>query len=661
LKSTLKKRKRRKPAKRAKAKNKVKIKVRTKILTLSFGGAMPSIKKPYGLWNSPINATALSRRIGLEELAWAGDGETLIWVESRSDCSGLVVLRPGGARREIEDVYKIRGGIGYGGGELAASGETIFFAEAGGRIYSRSTGSGGARPITPAHGAAASPTPSPDGHRLLFVYSDGTTDLLALVDAQGREWPRQLARGADFYMQPAWHPGGEWIAWVEWDHPNMPWDGTRVMLAQFHPQQESLGEVKQIGGGADTAAAQPLFSPDGSFLAFIEAGGEWHNLILLNMETGHRTVLYAAGADLMPPAWVQGNRSLAWAPDGNSLYTLRSALGRTTLLRIGLDGNITEVNLAPYTWLAQLSVSARGTIALLAAGEKIPTRLIVLADGRVQIAAHSDAETTPPDYLPVPQPIEWRSPDGATVHGIYFPPTNPDFHADGRPPAILHIHGGPTSAVSHRYNAEAAYNTSRGYGVLEVNYRGSTGYGRAYRDALRQRWGHLDVEDAVSGGAALGALGLAHPSRLVIKGGSAGGYTVLNSLVRYPGRFKAGICLFGVSNLFTLDLDTHKFEAHYTSSLVGQLPEAAGRYHEWSPAFHADRIRDPLYIFQGSEDKVVPPAQSEEIVAALRKTGVTHQYKLYPGEGHGFRKSENVADYFKETERFLMMHVLFAP
>jgi dipeptidyl aminopeptidase/acylaminoacyl peptidase len=622
---------------------------------------MPAQKKPYGLWSSPISADALSQRIGLDEITWDSDGETLIWVESRSDRSNLVVQKPGDARREINEPYKIRGGIGYGGGELSASGGMIFYSEAGGRLYSRPTAGGAARALTPAFGAATSATLSPDGRSILYVFSDGSTDLLALVDAQGSEWPIQISRGADFYMQPAWHPSGEQIAWIEWDHPNMPWDGTRVKLARLAGSPPRLIEAEVIGGGPDTPAGQPIFSPDGHWLAFIESGEEWQNLVLVDLSSGERRILLAGdGFDLMPPAWVQGIRSLAWNPDSQSLYSINSANGLSSLWRVGLDGRREMLDLAAYTWLAQLSVSSRGKLALLAAGPVTPTRLIVIEDGHIRVAARSDSEVVPVEFLPVPRAITWSSTDGALVYGIFYPPSNPNFRADGLPPAILNIHGGPTSAVALRFNSEAAYFTSRGYAYLEVNYRGSTGYGRSYLTALRERWGDIDVEDAVSGGAALGAQGLVDGTRLVIKGGSAGGYTVLNSLVRYPGAFKAGICLYGVSNLFTLDLDTHKFEAHYTASLVGQLPEAAGRYHAWSPSFHAANIRDPLYIFQGSIDKVVPPSQSEEIIAALQKTGVTHQYKLYQGEGHGFRKSENIVDYLKETERFLMMHVLFA-
>jgi len=556
----------------------------------------------------------------------------------------------------------IRGGVGYGGGLLSCANGQVYFAEKKGQLFVRGLQHGAARAITPPFGAAASPSLSPDGKYVAYVFSDGSTDLLGLVDAAGKEWPAKLSQGADFYMQPAWHPSGKMLSWVEWDHPNMPWDGARLKLASLAGDPPRVTEEKTVGGDGQTPCGQPVFSPDGRWLCFIEAKGEWEQLVLIDLEDGSRkTLLEADGYHLMDPAWVQGLRWIGWGPASDAVYSIRSASGQSSLWRVGLDGRAEQIDTAPYTDLSQLTVSPlSGQIAMLASAPDIPTRIVVWDGDKWTVAARSDSESIPPGFISAPQPITWQTAQGSPVYGLYYPPANPNFYAEGAPPAIVNIHGGPTGEVGRGYNAGAAYYTSRGYAFLEVNYRGSSGYGRSYRDALKQNWGDYDVEDAVSGGQALAERGLADGKRLIIKGGSAGGYTVLNCLVRYPGRFKAGICLYGVSNLFTLDLDTHKFEAHYTSSLVGELPEAANKYQAWSPVFHGERIRDPLYVFQGSEDKVVPPAQSEEIVACLRKSGVAHQYKIYDGEGHGFRKSENIADYLKETERFLMQHVLFS-
>jgi dipeptidyl aminopeptidase/acylaminoacyl peptidase len=619
--------------------------------------------KPYGLWPSPISALTLGQHIRLDELGWDNDGETLVWLEGRSDRGVLVAQSGMDARRDLTVSHSVRGGVGYGGGEFSVSQGRLFFTERNGQIYTRSLAYGTPHPITPPFGACASPVLSPDGQWVVYVFSDGQTDLLGLVDSEGRDWPVQLARGADFYSQPAWNVDGKWLTWCEWNHPNMPWDGTLVKLARLEGSPLRIAEEFTLGGDAATPAAQPVFSPDGTRLCFIEGYGEYERLIVVELATRRRSILFDPGdRHLMLPAWVQGNRSLGWAANGQSLYCLANRAGLSELLRISLDGRSARIDSSPYTWLTQLTVSPVGDkVACLASSPHISSRVTVWENGQARVLARGDAENLPPGYTCEPQPLTWRAANGSPVYGLYYPPTHPNFNAEGKPPVIINIHGGPTGAMNQAYASEATYFTSRGYGWFYINYRGSTGYGRSYSEALRQRWGDYDVEDAASGALALVELGLANPKQLVIHGGSAGGYTVLNALIRYPGRFKAGICLFGVSNLFSLDQDTHKFEAHYTHSLVGELPEAAPRYHAWSPVFHADAIRDPMYIFQGADDKVVPPSQSEEIVAALRRNGVPHQYRLYEGEGHGWRKSETIVDYYKEMEQFLQQYVLFAP
>lgn len=642
------------------------------------------ITRPYGMWPSPIGSALVSQRVRLDDVQWAADGQTLVWSEGRSGVSVLVaqtgVAQTGmDARRELTDEQSPRGGVGYGGGafSLSMTGDTLLFANRDGRLYRRSLGAEKPRPITPAINAGAgvaSPALSPDGRWVAYVYTDGRTDLLCLADASGVEWPVQLVRGASFYMQPAWHPRGEFLAWVEWDQPNMPWDGTRVQLAHLtnegaEDRPPRIREARTVGGGgrngqSDIPAQQPCFSPDGRWLSFIEENGEWENLILLDLESGDRSVLVeGSGFELAPPAWVQGIRSTAWTPDSRAISYLRLQGTEASLWLVELaSGKSTQVSTAPYTQLAQLSANpVSGALAFLAAAPNLPQRVVTLDGEDLRVAAYSTAATFDPAYLPVPQQINWGTSGGDQAHGLYYPPTNPRFTSAGAPPAILHVHGGPTSLAYNGFNAEAAYFTSRGYAWVEVNYRGSTGYGRRYRQAMRHRWGDVDTEDTVSCARYLAAQGMANPRQLVINGGSAGGFTVLNVLARHPGLFKAGVCLYGVANLYSIDLDSHKFEEHYNYSMIGPLPEASERYFQWSPVFHAAGIRDALYIFQGAEDNVVPPSQSEEIVNALKEKGIPHKYKLYEGEGHGFRKAETITDYLKETERFLQQHVLFAP
>jgi dipeptidyl aminopeptidase/acylaminoacyl peptidase len=269
-------------------------------------------------------------------------------------------------------------------------------------------------------------------------------------------------------------------------------------------------------------------------------------------------------------------------------------------------------------------------------------------------------ETLVAECLARPEPIEWASSSGETIHGIYYPPTNPAFEGRDLPPAIIQIHGGPTGQRDCSFSPANQFFATRGYVVLEVNYRGSTGYGKSYRQALNGKWGIYDVEDAVSGAQHLVDSGLAHPERLVIMGGSAGGYTVLRALTTHPGFFKAGICLYGISNLFTLDAETHKFESHYLESLLGPLPESSAVYRERSPLFAVDKIRDPVAIFQGEDDKVVPKDQAELLVNALKQHGVPYEYHLYEGEGHGWRKAETVTKFYTAVEAFLRQYVVFS-
>lgn len=608
---------------------------------------------PFGLWPSPITPELLGLRIRLEDVQFDSDGETLVWQEGRSGRRVLVARKPGDAPRDLTDTLKIGGGVGYGGGDFMVRNGLVAFASEG-RLFRQRLEGERPRAITPKFGDLASPAISPDGSKILFVHSYERRDCLALVDSEGLRWPVQLATGADFYMQPVWHPDGERIAWVEWNHPQMPWDGCRLMTARLNGAE--LADIKHIFGDDQTPVFQPQFSPDGRFLAFLANDGEWDSLRSLDLSTGQVRIL-VDNASLLDPAWVQGLCLFGW--DGSRLVYARNDKGWRTLWAVEAGGGESAaLETAPYTWFGQVTVSAKGQVAFIASAPKIPTRIVSLADGNLRVEKYSEAEGIPAGYLPEPQAIEWPAPDGMPVHGLYYPPANPAFTDEGLPPAIVNIHGGPTSARTSSYNPDAAYFASRGFAYIEVNYRGSTGYGRSYMLTLRKNWGPVDAEDAVGAAGALAALGLADPQRMVIMGGSAGGFTVLNCLVHHPGVFRAGVNLFGVSSLFGLDEDTHKFEERYNISLVGELPAASDHYKKWSAVFHADKIRDPLAVFQGADDKVVLPNQSESIVEALRRNKVPHVYRLYEGEGHGWRKSETIVDYYQTLNKFLKEFVL---
>ncbi len=621
-------------------------------------------QQPFGLWKSPISAAMVSRRMVIESARFDSDGQTLVWLERRGDRNVLVARAGGDARRDQTDDLNVRGTVGYGGGEFSLRDGEVVFAERSGRLFRQPLRGGGARALLPEFGSAASPELSPDGRWVFYVFSDGHEDALGVVDANGAGWPVKLVRGADFYLQPAVHPRGDWLAWVEWDHPNMPWDGTRLMLARLAPDGAYPRPVdaRAVGGGERVPAQQPQFSPDGRWLSFVEGNGEWERLVLLDLESGdRRTLLEGQGFTLAQPAWVQGGHDYAWSGSAQRLFYLRITGSGSSLWVVEVEsGETRQIDTGPYTVISAMDANpARDEVIFVGSASNVPARLVRWADGRLTVEAYTSTENVPDAYYPPVQELTWPAPDGTLVHGLYYPPTNPQYTASGLPPALVQIHGGPTSAAWASFSPGIAYFTSRGYGYLDVNYRGSTGFGRSYQDMLLGAWGLVDVEDAAGAAKALADGGLADPKRLVIIGGSAGGYTVYNALIRYPGVFKVGVSLYGVSNLFTLVVDTHKFEERYTISLVGDLPQQAARYREWSPVFQAEKIQDPMAIFQGAEDKVVVPSQSETIVASLRRRGVPHVYRLYPGEGHGFRKPETLLDYYQTLETFFLEHVLF--
>lgn len=655
---------------------------------------LPHIVRAYGLWSSPITAAVIGRGMRFGDVRWTrvtGDGSPrLVWTESREGRTVVVACSGSDAPGDVTTDLNVRARLGYGGGEFTVTDDAVFFI-ADGRVYRQPLASGEPRAVTPAFGQAAAPAVSADGRFVAYVHSDEGRDCVAVVDTDGRYWPQKIVQGDDFYMQPAWHPDGRTLAVVAWNHPQMPWDGTELRIVRLRCHEEdaalppSVEAVGVIAGGPEESVFQPEFSPDGRYLAYVSDRTGWWHLYLYDLQTGEHTQLTDGPYEHGMPAWVQGLRTYAFAPDGRSLYYIRNEAGYHHLWCCALGGEDGDKR-APqnfrvpgvfddYTVMSQMAVApvvgdaARVDVACIASAPDIPPRVVV---GRVEVVPsqteargpivvrRSQAEQYEPGLLSVPRTMQWQAEDGTVVHGLYYAPANPKFTADGPPPAIINIHGGPTSQALPEFNAKSQWYTSRGYAFLDVNYRGSTGYGRAYRDQLKGRWGIVDVEDAVGGARHLARQGLADGDQLVILGSSAGGYTVLRALITHPGFFRAGICLYGVSDLFGLAADTHKFEERYTDSLVGPLPAAAELYRELSPVFHADKIRDPLAVFQGTDDEVVPREQSDQIVAALKARGVPHEYHVYEGEGHGWRRAETVEKFYTAVDAFLRKYVVFA-
>jgi dipeptidyl aminopeptidase/acylaminoacyl peptidase len=623
-------------------------------------------QKPHGLWPSPLTPAAMAGALRLDDLAWADDGDTLVWLEGR-DSTGVLVARSGddAARDLTTSEVDVRGGVGYGGGAFAVHGKTVFFCERQGRHHRLELEAGRPRPLTPPFGKAASPTVSPDGEWVVYVHTHEVTDVLGAVDAEGRRWPIKLVSGADFYMQPTWHPDGDRLAWIAWDHPQMPWDGARLETAEIMRDDDGLrlGEIEVWEGDPSYAVQQPKFSPDGDYIAYLSDESGWWRLIIRDLETGDTLTLSEADGDIGGPAWIQGLRFYDWAPNGKSLIAVRNHEGESTLLRFHVDGSVTVAGDRTYRSMSQPAISKHGRLAMIGSSSRIPSRILNLKSGEeLRVLKRSRAERVPREHLAEVESVSWEHELGderVEVHGNFYPPTNPAFAGSDAPPAIVMIHGGPTSQRTAGFEPRNQFFATRGFAVLDVNYRGSTGYGRAYMESLYGNWGVYDVEDAVSAVQFLGDEGHADPERVVIMGGSAGGYTVLQSLVTHPGTFAAGVSMYGISNLFSLAMETHKFEASYNDLLVGPLPEAAEAFRERSPIFHADQISDPLAVYQGAKDRVVPKNQADEIVATLERNDVPHVYHVYEEEGHGWRRTETIEHFYETVLDFLKRHVLF--
>lgn len=629
---------------------------------------------PYGLWKSPLTPASMALGIRLNEVQWDSDGRTLVWLEGRSDRGVLIAqsLDSDAPPRDLTETHNVRAFVGYGGGDFTVAHGYVYYVEKeSSSLYRLPLASGQPAPVTPAFGAVASPTVSPDGQWVVYVHTDNQNDVLGIVDTAGACWPQKLASGADFYMQPAWHPGGQQLAWIEWNHPHMPWDATRLVLASLASEGNRLPTIthqKVLYAQEDVAVTEPQFTPDGRYLIYISDQTGWNTLYRYDLQNGeHRLLVDMPQAEVGRPAWQQGVRSYTISSDGKWIFYACSQNGFTRLWRVSVEGKDAEPVSSVvdrYTYLIQPAVAPqRNRLAAIVAASNIPTRLVSFGLNTTndeRIHARSTAERIEAERFSQPESIQWQAANGDTVYGLFYPPHNPAFHCSGKPPLIVLVHGGPTSQTPATFNPQAQFFATRGFGVLVVNYRGSTGYGKEYLKKLRGNWGLYDVEDTVSGAQYLVKANRVDPERLVVMGGSAGGFTVLLCLIRHPGFFKAGICLYGVSNLFTLAADTHKFEARYLDSLVGPLPEAAHLYRERSAIFHADKIQDPLAVFQGDIDRVVPREQSDSIVESLRRRGIPHEYHLYPGEGHGWRKSETVEQFYTAVIRFLRQYVIFS-
>jgi dipeptidyl aminopeptidase/acylaminoacyl peptidase len=614
---------------------------------------LPSVA-PFGTWASPLSATAVAAgglRLGVVAL----DGDDVYWLEGRPGEGGryaLVKRTPDGAIADVTPRdMNVRSRVHEYGGDayLVVDGIVYFSNFADQRVYRLAPGEE-AQPITPA-GARFYADFALDGRRqrLISVREDHTDrsrepvntlvsiPLGSKVESAGDV----IAAGYDFYSTPSLSPDGSTLAWLSWRHPNMPWDGTELWVADVSAAG-ALENHRRIAGGPSESVYQPGWSPDGTLYYVSDRSGYWR------LYRSDRSVEVVRGApvdaEFGRPQWVFGTASWAFA---GPLRLVVSYTRRGTWQLATVDvasGAMTDIapQIMPHDWM-----TASATHAVLVAGAATRPDAIVrvdLASGAVETLRTASTLEVDEGYISVAEPVEFPTTGGETAYAFYYAPRNKDFTAPEaeRPPLIVISHGGPTSAARATLDMQIQYWTSRGFAVADVNYGGSSGYGRAYRERLNGQWGIVDVDDVINAVRFLAAQGKADDERAVIRGGSAGGYTTLAALAFHPDAFRAGASYYGISDLEVLEIDTHKFESRYSHTLIGPYPAAKEVYYTRSPIHAIDRLACPLILFQGLEDKVVPPNQSQMMADAVRAKGLPVAYLAFDGEQHGFRKAETI-------------------
>ncbi|MFC4906493.1 S9 family peptidase [Actinomadura gamaensis] len=620
---------------------------------------------PYGSWPSPISAADVARarlRIGYPTVA----GDDVWWQETRPEEGGrtTVVHLAGGHRAELlQAPFDARTRVHeYGGRSYlpvpSGGGHAIVFSNyEDQRLYLLDPADPNEpkpRPLTPEPAEPAGLryadyVLSPDGAQVWCVCEGHTPDGIrrAIVGvpldgsaAEDAAAIHELVTGADFYASPTPSPSGGHLAWVQWSHPRMPWDGTELRVAALEDGETVA--PRTVKGGLTESALAPLWRDDETLYVISDWPG-WWNIYQVGLHGESPQALYPAEEEFAGPLWTLGGKPYAILDDGRL-----AVLHGEGDLRLGVYDpetlELTDLDLPYADWRPALSVSG-STVLGVAGAPEVPASVVKVdvATGRAESLRRELASPPNAAYLSMPRAERLEGPFGRPVHALVFPPSNPDAEgpAGEKPPYVVFVHGGPTGRASSTLDLERAYFTSRGIGVIEVNYSGSAGYGRAYRERLRRQWGVVDVEDAVAAARALTELGVADPERLAIRGGSAGGWTTLASITT-TDLFSAATSYFGISDLASFAAATHDFESHYLFGLIGPLPGFERAYEERSPLGHADKASCPVLLLQGLDDPIVPADQSARFAEALAERKVPHAYLTFEGESHGFRRAETV-------------------
>ncbi len=609
---------------------------------------MNKMSAPYGAWPSPVSAEKVAKagvRMGLS----ASDGADIYWVETRPADKGRSVIvqrKPDGTLNDLTPApLSARSRVHEygGGGYLVHDGAVFFSNDADQRLYRQDAGMP-PDPITPADGSRyADGVMDARRNRILCVIErerreNEPLNALAAVDAEtGRV--SILYAESDFVSSPQISPDGSQIAWLAWNHPNMPWDGTELWTAECAPSGE-LTNPRCIAGGSGESIFQPTWSPDGA-LAFASDRTGWWNLY--RIENGDARNIAPMDAEFGLPQWAFGMRAYAYV-SADTVAAVYRQNGQSRLALIHLLSGEAERIETSYTELSS-PLAADGSLYLYAASPSRSAELIQidLASREIETIRRPDETEADERHLSLPTEVEFLTENGLTARGFFYPPKNDGVEPpkDEKPPLIVSCHGGPTGAATASYNPSIQFFTSRGFAVLDVNYGGSAGYGRDYRERLNGQWGVVDVDDCVNGARAMAERGAVDGERMAVRGGSAGGFTALAALA-FRDAFKGGCSYYGIGDLEALAKDTHKFESRYLDRLIGPYPERADLYRERSPIHYAKNISGPVLFLQGMEDKVVPPNQTEAMVKTLNDSGLEAKCVLFEGEGHGFRQAENV-------------------
>ena len=621
---------------------------------------------PYGTWRSPVTADAIvAGVIGLSQIQL--DGDEIFWVEQRPAEAGRNVVVRRGAGGVIDDMtpvgFNARTRVHeYGGGAYLVRQGTVWFSNfADQRLYRQDPGRP-PMPITPEKDIRqADLTLDERRQRLIAVREDHSTGSASAVNsivglpatphpgpspqggretAQGGRGALTLVEGNDFYAAPRLSPSGSQLCWLTWNHPNMPWDGTELWVAEL-ADDGGLGVARKVAGGDQESIFQPAWSPEG-VLYFISDRNNWWNLY--RWRAGRVEAVIEQPVELGAPQWLFGMATYAFESEQRIVCQVRSkGVGRLAVIDANA-GRLHDLE-TPYTAFSPFIQARTGQAITIAGSPTEPVSLVAvqLDSGRVEVLRRSAEVAVHPSYISVPEAIEFPTEGGVTAHGFFYPPKNPDYAppAGDLPPLIVYVHGGPTGAVSNALDLTDQFWTTRGFAYLVVNYGGSTGYGREYRQRLNRQWGVVDVDDSINAARYLIDRGRVDGNRVAITGGSAGGYTVLRALTS-TDFFKAGASHYGISDLEVFHADTHKFESMYDQSLIGRWPEDRQVYRERSAIHFVDRIMSPIILFQGLEDKIVPPNQAELIVEAMRVKGLPVAYIAFEGEQHGFRMAKNI-------------------